>query len=415
MNKPGTITLCSVAAVIFLITAVACWRTYRRNQRLQAQSRDDGQRDCERGDPPDEMTSGAGDGRRPEEWMDDHHHQAEGTSSQSWIGDNGLNSEGEWHRIAIDVENGGMAEYVDRSSMGGRERELESEFMVERDARSPVSGVDARRREGGVFETWRGYRYGHDFMAPLPGRSPSRQPVPVEVEAVSVCVSEGSRVREDMESEDMVSHDGHASPEAQETLMAALPLPPDHPLHPYHHHHQQPQQYYEQPLRYRHASLLPGPLDSRRGRHTPTPSRTQTSIEHLATDAGASSRRASGSEYSMYHHPLKQHPIEQVHNDKSRAANPGVQDDGTGKGHRDWNYSADVKAETSTPRGRQRERADAGLVANTQHHRHYSSLGRYDVRTVDSNSSTTPARWSWSTEDERVAEARRNFEHPSGR
>ena len=220
------------------------------------------------------------------------------------------------------------------------------------------------------FENMGGYRcggdiftYGHDNVAPLPVPTTASSPTPyhfsqgiVEVEAPSTPLgaystadSRNNSMRSFGSSDygfSLTSYNGFPVTR-QEDRMAALPIPKDHPLHQHCPDSSLPAKVAVRGrsravVKHERESLVPAPLNPRRGRHSPHsnqshsrdpsqssgPDAQQSGVVELETSSAAQTRRASASRsasvatsesrYSHFENPLGQHPPNSI----SRAHDP---------------------------------------------------------------------------------------------
>ncbi|KIX96330.1 uncharacterized protein Z520_08108 [Fonsecaea multimorphosa CBS 102226] len=367
MNEPAMISFFSVTGVILLVAGVAIWRTHGRGRRSRRMHSTKAEADND-------------DDTAIENDCDDGWAQVPNTCSV------GVQEEEEMRSMARGRP--GVDEKVYQTPLAT----VSITPGVEAETSQSHPMIDAQTSKGSrptdivAFENLGGYRYGdfaygHDNMAPLPvppASSQDRHLNPyshhspaggiAEVEAVpapAACpyppptIQTSDRVSVELgqhgSGSRLTSYNG--LPPHRDDMMAALPIPKDHPLYQHHPHHQvvecpapapaapnkqdHPDRSKPPPpttIQYERESLVPAPLNPRRGRHnspqhvgdqnhkpttastTEPPAALEPAVPTLARPSSAPARqptsisRSTGQKtetrYSVFESPLRQHPPE---------------------------------------------------------------------------------------------------------
>ncbi|EXJ69606.1 uncharacterized protein A1O5_07642 [Cladophialophora psammophila CBS 110553] len=458
MNEPAMISFFSLTGVILFVAGIATWRIHRRN-RMQGKpdgiAVDENHGDAENGKQDRGIRAEDGDG------------PAENRESGWWR--RVLDGVG-WAQIPISAEDQekmrvlGRRGIVDKKAdeavvsavIGGVEAETSRPSAIQR---------ESRPTEVAPFEKLGGYRYGdfaygHDNMAPLPvpalvnELNPYHHPSEIaEVEAAPACLCPSAQAsnRSSMESgygSPLTSYNGLPTiHQHRDDMMAALPIPKDHPLYQYHpiahcpatpNLPRQDAGWRLPVLQYERESLVPAPLNPRRGRHSPhadldhnqtsPPEPVRTVFSELGRPSSAHSRLASCSEshskegpdarYSCFESPLRQHPPElrnelQDSREISRQNSEHVSGAIVGQirakddVRNEWPLTTEMKVpiqhySIQTPI---QPASASEHHLPPQRHRHFSSCDNAWTSvplTSESQPSRRPQRWSWTAEDFRV-------------
>ncbi|OAP55423.1 hypothetical protein AYL99_10396 [Fonsecaea erecta] len=431
MNEPAMISFFSVAGVILLFAGVAIWRT-RRTSRMHIKANDT---ESENGGDPRHGNQGpsirVGDAA-------DVNGQAD-SQGGNWRWKKIIDT-GSWAKVPNGV--------ADQEEMRAIERRHEKPSQVLIPAptagvkaeTSHQSGVEKRPRPQDVpsFENLGGYRfggftYGHDNMAALPvpasieDHNPCRHsPGIAEVEAVPASSYPPARTADRASVESghgarLTSYNGLPPMHLhRDDMMAALPIPKDHPL--YQHHpvvhcsapaEQDPDR--RTPFEYERDSLVPAPLNPRRGKHNPdvdqnrepvsttepTPAavltweRPWSAHSRPASASRSTSRERSETRYSSFESPLRQHPPELSVGSRVEFRN-------------EWPLTTETKLPVerySIQSPKQPASVSDDRHQSYQRHRQYSSCDAAWTTvplTPSSRSSGKPSRWSWTAEDFKV-------------
>ncbi|KIW22339.1 uncharacterized protein PV07_12236 [Cladophialophora immunda] len=455
MNEPAMISFFSITGVILLVAGIAIWRTYHKSRMH---------------DKPNDETAIENNGD-PRHGVQNLRIRAGNTADLEQQADN-QGGRWRWRKILDRVS---WAQVPNSAEDPEEMRAMERQQGVNEKAdqaivSGSISGVEAGTRDlrdvekgprptdVASFEKLGGYRYGdfaygHDNMAPLPVPTLveyRHAPGIAEVEAVPAC-SYPSQVcdRDSIEAGHrprLTSYNGFPPMhQHRDDVMAALPIPKDHPLSQHYPVAQCPAPStiphqdagWKPPVfQYERDSLVPAPLNPRRGRHNPDmdqddnqPSTTKpVRIAGLTLErpSSAHSRRAPTSRsaskegheerYSVFESPLRQHPPElnnelqdprktlgqtSVHTPRSMVGEGRATDDV----RNDWPLTTDMK-NCSFRSPNQPVSVSEHRHHPHQRHRHFSSCDAAWTTfplTPSSQSSRKPSRWSWTAENFRVA------------
>ncbi|KIW93601.1 uncharacterized protein Z519_06206 [Cladophialophora bantiana CBS 173.52] len=459
MNEPAMISFFSLTGVILLVAGIATWRIHRQNRmrgKPDGIAVDENHGDAENGKQDRCMRGDDGDG--PAENRESGGRCGRVLDGAGWA--QIPNSAEDQEETRVRGRQGVVYEKADEAVVsaviGGVEAETSSPSAIQRGSR-PTEVVP--------FENLGGYRYGdfaygHDNMAPLPVPALVNELNPyyhapgiAEVEAVPACPypSAPASNKSSMESgygSPLTSYNGLVTIHQHlDDMMAALPIPKDHPLyehHPVAHCPATPSlprhDASRRPpvLQYERESLFPAPLNPRRGRHSPhvdldhgqtsppEPGRTvftelrrrSSARSPLISSSGSHSKEGPEARYSCFESPLKQHPPElsnglrhsrEISRQNSEPVLGAIVGQIRAKDdvRNEWPLTTEMKVpiqhySNQTPV--QPASASEHHLTHTRH-RHLSSCNNAWTSaplTPESRQSCRPQRWSWTAEDFRA-------------